>query len=52
MVGLEVSYHLAVLLKMSDPEREVHVVERNGKDETFGFGVVFFGCDPRQYCRS
>ena len=33
--------YLAVLLKMSDPEREVHVVERNGKDETFGFGVVF-----------
>jgi len=33
--------YLAVLLKMSDPGRVVEVIERNGRDETFGFGVVF-----------
>jgi anthraniloyl-CoA monooxygenase len=31
----------ALLLKKSDPRREVQVFERNRLDETFGFGVVF-----------
>ncbi|MCY3677280.1 MAG: FAD-dependent monooxygenase [Gemmatimonadetes bacterium] len=31
----------ALLLKKSDPAREVAVFERNRPDDTFGFGVVF-----------
>ncbi|MEJ8279935.1 bifunctional salicylyl-CoA 5-hydroxylase/oxidoreductase [Pseudonocardia spirodelae] len=31
----------AILLKRSDPSREVVVYERNRADDTFGFGVVF-----------
>lgn len=31
----------ALLLKKSDPRREIQVYERNRLDETFGFGVVF-----------
>jgi len=31
----------ALLLKKSDPRREIQVFERNRLDETFGFGVVF-----------
>lgn len=31
----------AILLKNSDPSREVSVYERNRADDTFGFGVVF-----------
>jgi len=32
---------LAALLKKADPGHEVTVFERNGADDTFGFGVVF-----------
>jgi len=32
---------LALLARRSDPTREVVVHERNGPDDTFGFGVVF-----------
>ncbi len=31
----------AILLKKSDPARDVTVYERNAADDTFGFGVVF-----------
>ncbi|MDA3624609.1 bifunctional salicylyl-CoA 5-hydroxylase/oxidoreductase [Saccharopolyspora oryzae] len=31
----------AILLKKSDPSREITVYERNAADDTFGFGVVF-----------
>ncbi|HZD66925.1 MAG TPA: FAD-dependent monooxygenase, partial [Acidimicrobiales bacterium] len=31
----------ATLLKAADPRREVWVAERNGPEDTFGFGVVF-----------
>ena len=31
----------ALLLKKSDPRREIQVYERNRLEETFGFGVVF-----------
>jgi len=33
--------YLAILLKKSDPTRQVRVIERNRADDTFGFGVVF-----------
>jgi anthraniloyl-CoA monooxygenase len=33
--------YLAALLKASDPGRRVRVFERNRRDDTFGFGVVF-----------
>lgn len=33
--------YLAILLKKSDPAREVVVLERNPPDATYGFGVVF-----------
>ncbi len=33
--------YLAILLRRQDPGHEVVVVERNGPDDTFGFGVVF-----------
>ncbi|MEZ4337264.1 MAG: bifunctional salicylyl-CoA 5-hydroxylase/oxidoreductase [Sandaracinaceae bacterium] len=49
--------YLAILLKKSDPRREVHVFERNAPDDTFGWGVVFSdetlgnleGADPETY---
>jgi len=31
----------SILLKKSDPTREITVYERNASDDTFGFGVVF-----------
>jgi 2-polyprenyl-6-methoxyphenol hydroxylase-like FAD-dependent oxidoreductase len=31
----------AILLKKTDPSRDVTVYERNAADDTFGFGVVF-----------
>ncbi len=31
----------AILLKKTDPAREITVYERNAADDTFGFGVVF-----------
>jgi anthraniloyl-CoA monooxygenase len=33
--------YLAILLKRIDPAHEIHVVERNAPDATFGWGVVF-----------
>jgi 2-polyprenyl-6-methoxyphenol hydroxylase-like FAD-dependent oxidoreductase len=33
--------YLAALLKAADPRRRVDVFERNRRDDTFGFGVVF-----------
>lgn len=33
--------YFGVLAKQADPTREITVVERNGPDDTFGFGVVF-----------
>ena len=33
--------YLALLLRKADPARRVTVLERNGADDTFGWGVVF-----------
>src|SRR5258708_37830193 len=33
--------YFAILMKQADPSHEIVVVERNGADDTFGFGVVF-----------
>ncbi|MCZ6598884.1 MAG: bifunctional salicylyl-CoA 5-hydroxylase/oxidoreductase [Planctomycetota bacterium] len=33
--------YFAILMKRADPDTEVLVVERNMRDDTFGFGVVF-----------
>jgi len=33
--------YFALLAKRADPSRQVVVLERNGPDDTFGFGVVF-----------
>ncbi len=33
--------YFALLMKRGDPRHEVTVYERNGADDTFGFGVVF-----------
>src|ERR671915_2196181 len=35
--------YFAILMKTSDPSREITVYERNGPDDTFGWGVVFSG---------
>jgi anthraniloyl-CoA monooxygenase len=35
--------YFAILMKKSDPSREITVFERNGPDDTFGWGVVFSG---------
>ncbi len=35
--------YLAILMKKSDPDREITIYERNGPDDTFGWGVVFSG---------
>src|SRR5688572_18394345 len=35
--------YLAILMKHADPEHEITVYERNGPDDTFGWGVVFSG---------
>ena len=35
--------YFAILMKKSDPSREITVYERNGPDDTFGWGVVFSG---------
>jgi anthraniloyl-CoA monooxygenase len=51
--------YFALLLKKSDPGHQVTVVERNGPDETFGWGVVFSdqtlgnlaAADPESYER-
>jgi anthraniloyl-CoA monooxygenase len=33
--------YFGILMKKADPDHEVHLVERNRPDDTFGFGVVF-----------
>ena len=33
--------YFAILMKRQDPSREVLVVERDGPDDTFGWGIVF-----------
>lgn len=33
--------YFALLMKRADPRHDIRVIERNGPDDTFGFGVVF-----------
>ena len=33
--------YTAILLKLQDPGRDITVIERNGPEDTFGWGVVF-----------
>ncbi|MGF1624128.1 MAG: bifunctional salicylyl-CoA 5-hydroxylase/oxidoreductase [Alphaproteobacteria bacterium] len=33
--------YFAILMRQADPRHEITVYERNGADDTFGFGVVF-----------
>ena len=33
--------YFAILMKRQDPSREIVVVERDGPDDTFGWGIVF-----------
>jgi anthraniloyl-CoA monooxygenase len=35
--------YFAILMKNSDPQAEITIFERNGPDDTFGWGVVFSG---------
>ena len=35
--------YFAILMKKSNPEHQITVYERNGPDDTFGWGVVFSG---------
>ena len=35
--------YFAILMKRSDPSHDITVYERNGPDDTFGWGVVFSG---------
>jgi anthraniloyl-CoA monooxygenase len=35
--------YFAILMKKSDPAHEISIYERNGPDDTFGWGVVFSG---------
>lgn len=35
--------YFAILMKKSDPAHQIAVYERNGPDDTFGWGVVFSG---------
>lgn len=35
--------YFAILMKQADPVHEISVYERNGPDDTFGWGVVFSG---------
>jgi anthraniloyl-CoA monooxygenase len=35
--------YFAILMKQADPEHRISVYERNGPDDTFGWGVVFSG---------
>jgi anthraniloyl-CoA monooxygenase len=35
--------YFAILMKKADPSSRIHVYERNGPDDTFGWGVVFSG---------
>ena len=33
--------YFAILMKKADPARRIRIYERNGPDDTFGWGVVF-----------
>ncbi|HKO95945.1 MAG TPA: FAD-dependent monooxygenase [Pyrinomonadaceae bacterium] len=35
--------YFAILMKKTDPSHEITIYERNGPDDTFGWGVVFSG---------
>lgn len=35
--------YFAILMKKADPAHRIHIYERNGPDDTFGWGVVFSG---------
>jgi len=35
--------YFAILMKKADPSHEIRIYERNGPDDTFGWGVVFSG---------
>ena len=35
--------YFAILMKKADPRHRIHIFERNGPDDTFGWGVVFSG---------
>jgi anthraniloyl-CoA monooxygenase len=35
--------YFAILMKKADPSRRIQIYERNGPDDTFGWGVVFSG---------
>src|SRR6476659_5886282 len=35
--------YFAILMKKADPAQQITVYERNGPDDTFGWGVVFSG---------
>src|SRR2546426_9371928 len=35
--------YFGILMKQADPAHEITVYERNGPDDTFGWGVVFSG---------
>jgi len=35
--------YFAILMKKSDPSHQIQIYERNGPDDTFGWGVVFSG---------
>src|SRR6476661_6693922 len=35
--------YFAILMKKADPDHQIHIFERNGADDTFGWGVVFSG---------
>src|ERR1700704_1866762 len=35
--------YFAILMKKADPSHQIKIYERNGPDDTFGWGVVFSG---------
>jgi anthraniloyl-CoA monooxygenase len=35
--------YFAILMKKAEPEHQIQIYERNGPDDTFGWGVVFSG---------
>lgn len=49
--------YFAILMKQQDPSREIAVIERDGPDDTFGWGIVFSDqtfsfleeCDPPSF---
>jgi len=41
--GGPAGFYFAILMKRADPRHDITVFERNGPDDTFGWGVVFSG---------